>query len=178
MARPEPERVCLGVIGAPHGVRGEVRIRTFTEAPEDITAYGPLIDDVGRIWRLQVKGPYKSGVLATLDGIRDRTAAEGLRGRRLYVDRDVLPVISEEDTYYHADLIGLDVLLPSGVTVGTVVAVQDFGAGELLEIALGERRTVLVAFTAEAVPEVDLEAGRVVVAPREEFDAAPDGGER
>lgn len=169
--------VCLGVIGAPHGVGGQVRIHTFTEAAEDIAAYGPLTDDAGRIWHLEVQRPCKGGVIARLRGIRDRNAAERLKGQKLHVARARLPR-PEEDAYYHSDLIGLDARLEDGSPFGRIVAVQNFGAGDLLEVRLTSGRTVLLPFTAQAVPEVDLEAGRVIVVPPPEFGAEQTGDAR
>lgn len=169
--------VCLGVIGAPHGVGGQVRIRTFTEAAEDIAAYGPLTDDVGRVWRLQVQGPCKGGVIASLQGIGDRDAAQRLKGQKLHVARGALPRL-ERDVYYHNDLIGLDARRDDGTPFGRVVAVHDFGAGDLLEIRRGDGGTLLLPFTAETVPEVDLEAGRIVVVPPRDLEDEHDGGRR
>jgi 16S rRNA processing protein RimM len=165
------ERVCLGVVGAPHGVRGQIRIRTFTEAPEDVAAYGPVTDDVGRVWRLSIEAPWKAGVIARIEGIRDRDAAERLKGQKLYVERQALPE-PDEETYYHADLIGLEVRLAGGAPVGRIVAVQDFGAGDLLDIRLEAGGSVLLPFTAEAVPEVRIAEGYVVAAPTPELTGA------
>ncbi len=162
MPEPKEDWICLGVIGAPHGVRGELRIRTFTEAPEDIAAYGPLTDDVGRVWRLRIKRRHKNGIIAVFDGIGDRDAADHLKGQQLHVARAALPALDEAETYYHADLIGLEVRLEDGTVAGTILAVHDFGAGDLLEVCRPDGAKVLIPFTAEAVPTVDLAAGRVV----------------
>jgi 16S rRNA processing protein RimM len=162
MPEPKEDWICLGVIGAPHGVRGELRVRSFTETPEDLAAYGPLTDDVGRVWRLHIKRRHKNGIIATLDGIRDRDAAEGLKGQKLHVARAVLPELDEEETYYHVDLIGLEVRLEDGTIVGSILAVHDFGAGDLLEIVRQDGEKVLIPFTAEAVPQVDLAGGCVI----------------
>ncbi len=164
MPEPKEDWVCLGVIGAPHGVRGEVRVRSFTERPENVAAYGPLTDDVGRVWRLRVERRHKNGVIAALDGIGDRDAAERLKGQKLHVTRAALPALEEAETYYHADLIGLEVRLEDGRIAGRIAAVHDYGAGDLLEVARQDGEKVLIPFTAEAVREVDLAGGCVIAA--------------
>ena len=160
------KRVQLGAIVGPHGIRGLVRIKTFTEVPEDIAAYGPLEDEAGaRRFKIEPTGRAKGVILAKLSGVSDRNAAEALKGVGLYVDRDRLPDV-EEDTFYHADLIGLSVLHTDGTPVGRVVAMHDFGAGDLAEVRLeGVRKTVLVPFSAEVTTSVDLEAGEMVIDP-------------
>lgn len=176
MPGSEAELICLGVVGAPHGVKGLVRIRTFTETPEAIAAYGPLTDDAGRIWRLSVEAPWKAGVIARLEGIRDRDAAERLKGQKLHVARATLPE-PDDEVYYHADLIGLEVRREDGAAVGRIAAVLDFGAGDLLEVRLHTGETVMLPFTAAAVPVIDVAAGHIVVAPTPELApaAAEDG---
>ncbi len=172
------KRVCLGEVVGVHGVKGLVRVRPFTEAPEAFAAYGALQDDEGRRLSLEAVGRAKGVVLARVEGVMDRDQAEVLRGTRLYVQREALPVIEEAETYYHADLIGLTAESAEGRPLGRVTAVHDFGAGDLLEIApepsAGTKRgeSLLVPFTREAVPEVDLEAGRLVVRPAEAAGAA------
>lgn len=179
-----PKKVCLGTIVAPHGVRGAVRIKSDTERPEDIGAYGPLSDESGeRIFELQVIGRSKGVVQARVAGVDDRDAAEALRGVRLFVDREKLPPPDEQDAFYHADLIGLAAELAGGDTLGTVCGVSEFGAAPVLEIELaGGGDTVLVPFTKAAVPVVDLEGGKLVVDPPpgllEADEAEPDGDDR
>ncbi len=157
--------VCVGIVVGAHGVQGRVRIRSFTANPTDVGAYGPLHDDTGRHrFTARVAGVRKENVvLADLTGIVGRSQAEALRGRRLFVPRSALPEL-EEDTFHWADLIGLAVVRADGTPAGEVVAVHDFGAGSMLEVAVGERRTVMVSFTRAMVPEVDITGGRVVVA--------------
>ncbi|WP_299441272.1 ribosome maturation factor RimM [uncultured Rhodospira sp.] len=161
------DRVCLGVVVGVHGVRGVVRVKSFTADPADVAAYGPVsTEDGARSWRLSVVGPAKGVVLCRFDGIDDRTAAEALKGLRLYVPRAALPPAEDEDEYYHADLIGLAVEREDGTALGTVRAVHDFGAGDMLELrppAEGAK-SLMIPFTRAAVPVVDLTAGRVVVA--------------
>lgn len=165
------ERVCLGEVVGAHGVKGLVRVRSFTEEPEAVAAYGPLRDERGGRLVLDAVGRAKGLVLARVEGVTDRTQAESLKGTRLYVDRDALPAIAESETYYHADLVGLAAETADGEALGRVTAVHDFGAGDLLEIEAEPRaggptgESLLVPFTRAAVPEVDLAAGRVVVRP-------------
>ena len=159
------EPVTLGVIVGVHGVRGLVRVKSFTEDPDDIVAYGPLKDAAGKSYELEVTGRAKGMLLVRLAGVSDRNAAEALKGTELQIDRDRLPE-ADEDEFYHADLIGLRADMVAGECLGEVVAVQNFGAGDLLEIRVdGSRKTVLVPFNAEVVPEIDLDAGRLVIDP-------------
>jgi 16S rRNA processing protein RimM len=157
-------RVCLGQIGAPHGVRGEVRLRSFTADPAAITSYGPLETEDGRVLEIEGLRPAKDHFVATLAGIADRNSAERLTNVKLYVPRERLPKPEEPDEYYHADLIGLAAVDRAGRPLGSVVAVHNFGAGDLIELRRGEGEpTELLPFDAVTVPEVDLAAGRLVV---------------
>ena len=158
-------RVCLGVVTAPHGVRGAVRIKSFTEEPEDVARYGPLADETGvRRFELRLIGAAKGVVVARLSGIVDRNQAEALRGLRLYLPRSALPQ-TEDEEYYHADLIGLEAVLGDGTPVGQVRAIHDFGAGDTLELARPGAPPVMVPFTRAVVPSVELAAGRLVLDP-------------
>jgi 16S rRNA processing protein RimM len=160
-------RVCLGVVGAPHGVSGAVRIKSFTDEPKAVASYGTLEDESGaQRFTLRVTGSAKGEgmVIATLSGIADRDRAEALRGLRLYAPRAALPPIAG-DEFYHADLVGLVAELGDGTKLGTVIAAHDFGAGDVLEIARDAGQPVLVPFTRAAVPVVDLAARRVVIDP-------------
>ena len=160
------DRVCLGVIVGARGLKGDLRIKSFAQVPEDITAYGPLEDEAGdRRLELRVTGQSKGVLIARADGVNDRTAADKLKGQRLYVGRDRLPP-PDEDEYYHSDLIGLAAEAPQG-NLGTVRQVFDFGAGDVLEIAGGDFGNVMVPFTRNFVPVVDLAAGRIVIDPPE-----------
>jgi 16S rRNA processing protein RimM len=160
----ESKRVLLGRISAAHGIRGEVLIKSFTEVSENIGTYGPLSDEqCTRVFEIVSARPTPKGVVARLKGITDRNAAEALRGTALYVERGKLPAAAEGE-FYHADLIGLAAIDREGKTVGKIVAVHDFGAGDLIEIRLaGSNKTELVPFTDDAVPEVDIAARRAVV---------------
>jgi 16S rRNA processing protein RimM len=157
------KRILLGRIAGGHGIRGEVRITAFTERPEDIAAYGPLDDGAGRMFKIEAVRATGKGVVARLAGIRDRTAAEALKGVPLYVDRERLPPPNEGE-FYHADLIGMAAVDIQGRPVGEVVGVFNHGAGDILELRLEESgKTELIAFTDAFVPEVDLAARRLVV---------------
>jgi len=158
-------RLCVGIITGAQGVRGAVRIKSFTAVPEDVAAYGPVADEAGqRAFALRPVGRAKGVVIATIAGVADRDAAERLKGVRLYVARDKLPAPGEEE-YYHADLIGLAAVLRDGTPLGRVRAVHEYGAGDSLEVASESGVTVMVPFTRAAVPEVDLAAGRLVIEP-------------
>ena len=157
-------RICLGQIGAAHGVRGEVRLRSFTAEPEAIASYGPLETEDGRVFEIESMRPAKDHFVAKLAGIGDRNAADRLANLKLYVPRERLPEPTEADEFYHADLVGLTVVDRAGKTLGTVVAIQNFGAGDLIEVKPDtDDRTQLVPFDATNVPAVDIAAGRIVV---------------
>jgi len=157
-------RVLVGEVAGAHGVRGAVKVRSFTADPAAIADYGPLADDAGGTWRLRVTGAAKSLLICDVEGVRGRDAAEALAGTRLWVGRDRLPP-PEDDEYYHADLLGLAVETADGAPFGRVVALYDFGAGDILEVRTEAGRLVQVPFTRAAVPVVDVAAGRVVVDP-------------
>ena len=164
---PRPEKVCLGTIVGVHGVQGTVRIKSFTADPADIAAYGAVSDESGgRRFEVKVLGQARGTVLARLSGIADRNAAEALRGLRLYVPRAALPE-ANEDEFYHADLIGLPVETREGAPLGSVRAVHNFGAGDILELRDGNGREILLPFSDAAVPEIDLANGRIVAVPPE-----------
>ncbi len=160
----KPHRILLGQITGAHGIRGDILVRTFTGEPAAIAAYGPLTDAAGtKSFKLRIVRVTDKGVVARLDGVTDRNGAEAVRGQELYVERSKLPA-TDDTEYYHADLIGLAAEAPDGTLIGRVVAVQNFGAGDLLEIELtGGTATEYVQFTNANVPEVDLAAKRVVV---------------
>ena len=159
-------KVCVAVISGPHGVRGLVRLRPFTAEPEAVTAYGPLTDQTGqRRFAVDLLSASKGQWLARIAGVDDRNAAERLRGMQLFVERSRLPVLPDEDEFYHADLVGLVVEDAQGQTLGTVRAVHDFGAGDLLEVIRPGAGPVSLPFTRDVVPVVDLAAGRLVVRP-------------
>ena len=159
-------RVCLGQIGAAHGVRGEVRLRSFTSDPAAIADYGPLETEDGRVLEIEALRPAKDHFVARLSGIGDRDAAGALTNTKLYVPRERLPRTEDPDEFYHADLIGLAAVDRAGKTLGTVVAIHNFGAGDLIEVRPQTGgSTELVPFDLTHVPEVDIASGRIVVHP-------------
>jgi len=161
----EARRVCVGVVTGPQGVQGAVRIKSFTEVPEDIAGYGPLEDETGRRqFDLRLCGVAKGVLIARLPSIEDRDQAEALRGLRLYLPRSALPQ-PEAEEFYHADLIGLEAVLGDGTRVGHVRAIYDFGAGDTLELERDGGPPVLVPFTRAVVPIVAPAEGRLVLDP-------------
>lgn len=159
------ERICVARIGAAHGVRGEVKLWSFTEDPSSVTAYGPLeTKDGTQQFEIEAMRPAKDHFVARIAGVSDRNAAERLRNLELYIPRARLPKIDEQDTYYHADLIGLDVVTPEGVQIGTVHALHNFGAGDIIEIIpVGSGEPLMLPFNDMTVPKVDLEAKQIVL---------------
>ena len=160
--------VCVGAIAGAFGVRGEARIKSFCAEPDDIADYSPLTTEDGRAFELKLGRAIKGGYAARLSGVPTREDAEALKGTRLYAPRDRLPALPD-DEFYHADLIGLEVVDTGGASLGKVRAVHDFGAGDVLDV-LGEQELML-PFTRDAVPTVDLTAGRIVA------DLSETGGE-
>ncbi len=156
-------RICIARIGAAHGVRGAVKLWTFTEDPLAVKTYGPLVTkDGARQFELTHVREAKGHLVATLKGIATREDAERLNGVELYVAREKLPA-TDEDEYYHADLIGLAAVTTSNEPLGRVIAIHNFGAGDIIEIALPHGPTMLLPFTNAVVPSVDLASGRVVI---------------
>ncbi len=153
------EMVCVGAIAGAFGVHGEARIKSFCAEPAEIARYSPLTTEDGREFRLRITRPLKGAFAARLSGVETREAAESLRGTRLYAPRERLPALAE-DEYYHADLIGLEVVDTGGAVLGRVRAVHDFGAGDVVEVAGPVE--LMLPFTRAAVPTVDLAAGRLV----------------
>ena len=168
------ERVCVAQIGGAHGLRGEVKLKSFTGDPMAVSEYGTLTTEDGAAsFEIEALRPAKGHLVARFRGIEDRGAAERLANVRLFVPRERLPPL-EADEFYHADLIGLSAVKADGSEIGTVVAVHDFGAGDILELApRGGGTSIMVPFTAAFVPKVDIVRGRIVVAPPE--DAAENG---
>jgi 16S rRNA processing protein RimM len=159
--------VLLGEIGAAKGLKGEVRVRSYTEEPGGITAYGPLQDETGRKIEIESLRATPKALIARIKGVTTREAAEALAHTKLYVPRAMLPERGEEE-WYHADLVGLAAVGRDGAPLGKVVAIQNFGAGDLLEVKpIGGGATVLVPFTRDTVPEIDVEGGRLTLVPPE-----------
>jgi 16S rRNA processing protein RimM len=163
-------QICIARIGAPHGVRGAVKLWTFTEDPLAVTQYGPLVTrDGARSFEVATAREAKGHLVATLKGIATREDAERLNGVELYIAREKLPA-TDQDEYYHADLIGLAAVTSAHEPLGRVVAIHNFGAGDIIEIAPAHGATMLLPFTNAVVPSVDLAGGRVVIALPEEID--------
>jgi 16S rRNA processing protein RimM len=168
-------QICVARIGAAHGVRGEVRLWTFTEDPLAVLHYGPLATkDGARHLQVTRAREAKGHLVATLQGVSTRDDAEKLNGVELYIARDQLPA-TDDDEYYHADLIGLAAMTPANEPIGRVVGIHNFGAGDVIEIAPAQGPTLLLPFTNAVVPTVDLAGGRVVIELPDEIDGeAPD----
>lgn len=168
-------RIMVGVIGAPHGIKGDVRLKSFTDQPAAIARYGTLRSEDGALALEMLSArPLKDDmIVARLKGVSTREAAAALTGVRLFVDRSALPA-PETEEFYHADLIGLRAETEDGRVVGQVAAVVNYGAGDLLEIALSDGASDLVAFTRTFVPRVEVETGRVVLAEGALAEAASD----
>lgn len=155
----------MGRIGAAHGIRGEVRITSFTEEPLALMDYGPLATNrPGLVLEIEQARATTNVLVARLKGVTDRTAAEKLNGVELYVERDKLPPTADEDDFYHADLIGLEARLADGSVLGTVTAIPNYGASDLLEVRDGRTGdTFLYPFTRQVVPEVHVAQGYLVI---------------
>ncbi|MCZ8043512.1 MAG: ribosome maturation factor RimM [Beijerinckiaceae bacterium] len=166
--------ILLGVIGAAHGIKGEVRIKAFTGDPLAIADYGPLTDEKGRRFEIAEIRPAKEVVVARLKGITNREAAESLNGVNLFVSRDKIPAPEDEDEFLQADLIGCAVVGPDGVVLGTVTTVANYGAGDLLDILLPDGRSVLMPFTKAFAPRIDIAARRIEAVPPEGLFEADD----
>ncbi|MFV0293934.1 MAG: ribosome maturation factor RimM [Paracoccus sp. (in: a-proteobacteria)] len=157
------EKICIGAIAGAFGVRGELRLKSFTAEPADIASYGPLTTEDGtRSFIITLTRPVTGGLGARLSGISTREEAEALKGTTLWAPREALPSLPD-DEFYHADLIGLEVVDTGGQVLGRVKAIYDHGAGDILEIS--GPLPLLLPFTREIVPTVDLTAGRVVADP-------------
>lgn len=166
--------VCVARIGAAHGVRGAVKLWTFTEDPFAVRDYGPLLTKDGkRQFEVAQAREAKDHLVATFKGVTTRDEAERLNGIELYVARDKLPA-TDEDEYYHTDLIGLAAVTTEGETLGRVLAIHNFGAGDIIEIAPPKGATMLLPFSNAVVPEVDIAGGRVVIALPQEVDGEDD----
>ena len=162
--------ICVARIGAAHGVRGAVKLWTFTEDPLAVKHYGPLTTkDGARKFEVATAREAKGHLVATLKGIATREEAERLNGIELYIAREKLPA-TDDDEYYHADLIGLAAVNAADEPIGRVTAIHNFGAGDIIEIAPPHGPTMLLPFTNAVVPTVDLVAGRVVIVLPDEID--------
>ena len=158
-------RIRVARVGAAHGVRGEVKLWSFTQDPLAVADYGPLeTEDGARRFEIETLRAAKDHLVARIAGIDDRDAASGLRNLDLFVPRDRLPPIEEEDTFYHADLVGMAAVTPEGVPLGAVTAIHNFGAGDLIEIATtagGE--PMLLPFTEAVMPKIDTALRQITI---------------
>ncbi|MBA8818118.1 ribosome maturation factor RimM [Ochrobactrum sp. P6BS-III] len=164
---PRPENpIQLAIVGAAHGIRGEVRIKTFTEDPLSIGDYGLLYDEQGKGYEVLEARAAKTVVIVRFKGVNDRNAAEALNGTALYIDRSQLSDDDlEDDEFFQTDLIGLAAIDAEGKSYGVVSAVFDFGGGDLIELSEKGKRPMLIPFTEAAVPEIDFEKGTLLVEP-------------
>ena len=175
--------VLMGAIIGAHGIKGEVKVKSFAGAPRAIASYGPLSDAKGRSFALSVTGqasPGKNGagqdvLIARIAGIGDRNAAEALKGVELFVARERLPKIADEEEFYLADLIGLEALDQHGTALGRVVAVENYGAGDVISIDGGPKGAFDVAFTKALVPVVDVAGGKLGLDLPVDFFDRPEG---
>ncbi len=158
------DRICIGAIAGAFGIVGEVRLKSFCSQPEDIASYGPVYTEDGtRQFRIILTRPVAGGYGARIAGVNTREEAEALRGTSLFIDREKLPSLPD-DEFYHTDLIGLDALDTGGEVLGKVMAVHNHGAGDIIEISsIRHKSALLLPFTKTIVPNVDLAAGRLIV---------------
>ena len=149
-----------------HGIRGLVKLKIFSDNPEALTDYAPLCDSSGqKTFTLSSLHQHGNIWLAEIEGVKDRTAAEKLRGTKLCVAREHLPKIKDDNTFYHADLIGMAARFPDGKAMGAVIQVANFGAGDLLEIKPPKGASFYVPFTARIVTHVDVSKKQVTIDP-------------
>lgn len=166
-ALPKKDLICVGAIGAARGLRGELRVKSFTADIEALGDYGPLTDETGtKTFEVKVVGQQKGLVVVRIKGVNDRDAADALKGQTLFIERSRLPK-TEEDEFYFSDLLGLKAELTDGAPFGDVVEAEDYGGGPFLEVATPGHGRVLVPFTKACVPVVDIAGGRVVIDPPE-----------
>ncbi len=172
------DEVLVGVFGAPHGVRGEIRVKSYMQDPMSIGDHGALHDESGRTFELASARPLKDDLLVVrVKGVADRDAAQKLTNVKIYLSRGKLPP-PDEDEFYCRDLIGLRAETRDGQVIGTIVAVPNYGAGDILEVAPPAGETLLFPFTRAVVPEIDIAAGKVIIDPPAEVEdeerSAPD----
>lgn len=161
------EQIVVGAIAGSFGVKGEIRLKSFCANPEDIKLYSPLKGDNGVEYTVKITRTVKNGFAARLSGVRFKDEADALRGVKLSADRDLLPTLPDGE-YYHTDLMGLEVLDTGGTVLGKVAAVLNHGAGDILELRGPTLKgSVLLPFTLDSVPTIDLATGRIIVDPPE-----------
>ena len=157
--------VLVAKFGAPHGVKGEVRVKSFTADPQALADYSPLQSRDGRSFTIRALRPAGEVMVARIAELTDRTAAEAVTHLDLFVPRDRIPTPDDEDEFLHADLLGLAVVTTAGEAVGTVTAVYDFGAGDVLDVARPARKGVMIPFTKAVVPTIDMAARTLIIDP-------------
>jgi 16S rRNA processing protein RimM len=168
--------ILLGVIVGAQGLSGDVRVKTFTEAPERLADYGPLRTAEGRVFEIVATKMLKAGtIVVRFKGVDDRSAAEALASTKLFVSRDALPA-TNPDEFYHSDLIGLRAQDHEGRVLGEIRAIHNFGAGDVIEIERGDESTLLLPFTKEFVPQVNLGDKYVVVSEPVDVEAEEERG--
>lgn len=171
---PPSELICVGAVTGARGIKGDIRIKSFTDDPHDIGTYGPLYDETGtKTFDLKITGQAKGLLVGRIKGTKDRNEAETLKGLQLFVPRDVLPA-PDEDEFYFSDLIGLRAEDVEGNFLGTIQSVDNYGAGDVLEIVGEVKGGLLVPFTKAAVPRVEISEGRVIIDPPEGLLDPPD----
>lgn len=169
--------ILMAKVGAPHGIKGEVRVKAFGD-PEMLDEYGELRDSSGRTFKIKRMRAQKNVLVVKFEGINTRSEAEVLNGTELFVSRDSLPELQDEDEFYISDLAGLAVKNPEGDVIGKVIAIQNFGAGDLIEIApTGGGETYYLAFTRETVPEINVPEGWLQANPPPETVAGKPGAD-
>jgi 16S rRNA processing protein RimM len=166
--------VLLGVVIGAQGLKGEVKVKTFTQSPDKLGAYGPLHTKDGKSFRATFVRETKDGAVVALEGVNGRNAAEALKGAELFVPRTALPK-EDADEFYHADLIGLRAEDTEGRAMGTVRALHNFGAGNVIELVRDDGDEVFLPFTREVAQQIDIEGGRIVIAAPEEVEAGEKG---
>jgi 16S rRNA processing protein RimM len=176
---PAPQNlILLGVFGAAHGLKGEVRLKSYTEEPLAIANYGPLKTKTGRLIKLSSLRQQKDMLVVRVEGVNDRTGAEQLVNLQLFAEREALGTPGDEDEFFHADLIGLAARDEAGALIGTVTGMFDFGAGDIVEVTPDGGKPLLLPFTKAVVPAVDIKAGHIlVVLPRETEDETEKGSD-
>jgi 16S rRNA processing protein RimM len=178
MSAASDDYICLGVVIGAAGIKGEVKLKSFTQEPLGIGDYGPLFDETGtKTFKIKSLRATNKAIIAKFAGINDRNEAEALIRQELYVPRSALPE-AEDDVWYYSDLVGLEARSPEGDVIGTVEAVHNFGAGDLLEIKLaGGQHTEMLSFTSKTVPKVDIAAKYIIVIWPEDVEARDDKAE-
>jgi 16S rRNA processing protein RimM len=172
--------VVMAQIGRAHGLKGEVHAQSFTADPLALTDYGDLTDAKGRVFKIAAMRAQGTGLVLRLAGVTTREAAEALNGVELLLPRDALPETEDDDDFYHTDLIGLNAVSTESETLGKILAVHNFGAGDMLEMRLNSGKSVFVPFTKAAVPTVSVKSGTVTLDPEAAgliADEAPEPGE-